>query len=78
MNTTLPTTLNGQDHREHTDLGLCCPGRFLGEIAMYHDPPEIGALAKDIVAQTEAEGMATPLYFVPVGADYSLRNGRPR
>ncbi len=37
-----------------------------------------GASAKDIVAQMEAEGVATPLYFVRVGADHYLRKGRPR
>jgi hypothetical protein len=37
-----------------------------------------GASAKDIVAQMEAEGIATPLYFVRVGTDYYLRKGRYR
>lgn len=37
-----------------------------------------GASAKDIVVQMEAEGVATPLYFVRVGADHYLRKGRPR
>jgi hypothetical protein len=34
-----------------------------------------GASAKDIVAQMEAEGRVTPLYFVRVGTDYYLRKG---
>ena len=34
-----------------------------------------GASAKDIVAQMEAEGRTTPLYFVRVGTDYYLRKG---
>ena len=37
-----------------------------------------GASAKDIVAQMEAEGIVTPLYFVRVGTDYYLRKGRYR
>jgi hypothetical protein len=37
-----------------------------------------GASAKDIVAQMEAEGRVTPLYFVRVGTDYYLRKGRYR
>ena len=35
-----------------------------------------GAAAKDIVAQIEVEGVATPLYFVRVGTDHYLRKGR--
>jgi hypothetical protein len=30
------------------------------------------------VAQLEAEGIVTPLYFVRVGTDYYLRKGRYR
>ena len=37
-----------------------------------------GASAKDIVAQMEAKGVTTPLYFVRVGADHYLRKGRHR
>ena len=37
-----------------------------------------GASAKDIVAQMEAKGVITPLYFVRVGADHYLRKGRHR
>jgi hypothetical protein len=37
-----------------------------------------GASAKDIVAQMDAEGIVTPLYFVRVGTDYYLRKGRYR
>jgi hypothetical protein len=37
-----------------------------------------GASTKDIVAQMEAEGIVTPLYFVRVGTDYYLRKGRYR
>lgn len=34
-----------------------------------------GSSAKDIVAQMEAEGVSTPLYFVRVGFDFYLRKG---
>jgi hypothetical protein len=34
-----------------------------------------GESAKDIVAQMEAEGSSTPLYFVRVGSEYYLRKG---
>ena len=37
-----------------------------------------GASAKDIVAQMEAEGLVTPLYFVRVDTDYYRRKGRYR
>ena len=37
-----------------------------------------GASAKDIVAQMEADGTVTPLYFVRVGTDYYRRKGRYR
>jgi hypothetical protein len=37
-----------------------------------------GTSAKDIVAQMEAAGMVTPLYFVRVGTDHYLRKGRYR
>ena len=37
-----------------------------------------GASAQAIVAQMEAEGVTTPLYFVRVGVDYYLWKGRQR
>jgi hypothetical protein len=37
-----------------------------------------GASAKDLVAQMEAEGIVTPLYFVRVGTDYYRRKGHYR
>jgi len=37
-----------------------------------------GASAQEIVAQMEAEGVTTPLYFVRVGVDYYLRKGGRR
>ena len=37
-----------------------------------------GASAKNIVAQMEAEGIVTPLYFVRVGTDYYLWKGHYR
>ena len=35
-----------------------------------------GASAKEIVAQMEAEGVTSPLYFLRIGADHYLRKGR--
>jgi hypothetical protein len=37
-----------------------------------------GASARDIVAQMDAAGVATPLYFVRIGFDHYLRKGRNR
>ena len=37
-----------------------------------------GASAQDIVAQMDAAGVATPLYFVRIGFDHYLRKGRNR
>ena len=37
-----------------------------------------GASAQEIVAQMEAEGVTTPLYFVRVGLDSYLRKGGQR
>jgi hypothetical protein len=37
-----------------------------------------GASAQDIVAQMDAAGVTTPLYFVRIGFDPYLRKGRNR
>ncbi len=37
-----------------------------------------GASAQDIVSQMDAEGGATPLYFVRIGFDHYLRKGGSR
>ena len=37
-----------------------------------------GASAQDIVAQMDAAGVATPLYFVRIGFDHYLRKGSNR